>query len=574
MKIFFSATGVLLLLCSSCLLQAQDDQVFKAEIKNMKTHLQGLKKVSGVNADLIKKPVIKGEKYDFEITATDGEDDISEVVYKKDLEIKSDKSDLAINPELNTNTTYFFNATHMSGLDAMVAVGQNFVIASDAGQISMYKKSNGQNIFNTNADDFFSIFLSPTIGGNANPNYITFPDVPANIPWYCNRDDYNPNTTTGKGLIQDAYDVRIMYEKSHRRFVVLAALRNQVTRTCTPCVNPDQKKDCKDYAIRLVAWAVSASEDPSQGWYFYRTGKSNYRDWPRFTVDQDYLVIANNGPGDNNSALVQVYSFPDMVQAKSSVRKFTIKRQDAMSPVKSVIPIPNHPSNSLENYLYFAQKVDDSRGLSIWYIKKPGVRSAIFDNPPSFLSPAGTIKFETKKFKDPLSGIIYSDGKIWVVSNQVAYGASNNKNAGYGLNVFKIPVKQGNNGNKIVSMLPMDGFWHSFYSHPDYSYEKPAIAVNIFKDMAISFIRYPVAKNSNEKSEVRYKAFFHGEVEPRGSVLVKESERSETGKLKIDYSWLTHDPYETMHFWVAHSFLNANNQQNMVVKKIDLQSIK
>lgn len=52
----------------------------------MKTHLQGLKKARGVNADLIMKPVLKGEKYDFEITATDGEDEISEVVYKKDLE--------------------------------------------------------------------------------------------------------------------------------------------------------------------------------------------------------------------------------------------------------------------------------------------------------------------------------------------------------------------------------------------------------------------------------------------------------------------------------------------------------
>lgn len=574
MKIKISSCCLFSLLCCSFLLKAQEDRIFKAEVKNMGTYLDGIKKNKGAFPDLKRNDGLKKEKYDFEISENSGLDVISELTYKKDFEINSIKPDLEINPELNKKKIEIFNATHMRGLDAMVAAGQNFVIASDAGQISIYKKSNGQHIYSASAVDFFNIFLSPTINGNSNPNYVTFPDVPANIPWYCNRDGYDPNTTTGQGLIKDAYDVRIMYEKSHRRFVILAALRNQVTRTCAPCVTVLQKNECNDYAVRLVAWAVSASEDPMQGWYFYRTGKSNYRDWPRFTVDQDYMVIANNGPGDDGSAMVQVYSFPDMVQGKGSIRKFTIHRQDAMLPVRSVIPVPNHLSNSLENFIYFAQKVDENRGLSIWYIKKPGVRSAIFDNPPAFLTHAGTIKFNTKKFNDPLSGIIYSDNKIWVVSNQVAYGASGNNNAGYGLNVIKIPVKYSSNGNKVVSMLPIDGYWHSFYSHPDYSYEKPAIAVNLFKDMTISFIRYPVAKNSNEKSEVRYKAFFHDEAEPRGSVEVKKSERSSSGKLDLDYSWLTHDPYEAMHFWVAHSFLDADNQQKMVVRKINLQSIK
>ena len=455
-----------------------------------------------------------------------------------------------------------FNVSNLGGPDPMVAVGDKYVLAANNDRLAFFDKSDGRQVRYYKAADLFAVWLSPQdANGNPNPHYLnTVYNVPADVPAQCSTSE-DPNDTTD-GLINEAYDVRVAYEKGYRRYVVAAALRNHTRRPSRP--------ECEGLVIRLIGWCVF---DENLAADIYRTGENNVRDFPRMTVDQDYLVFAHDGEGYNHTSIATFFSFPDMAQRKLPLRSFTLERRDIVTP-RSLIPVQNHLP-SLDT-LFFLEKPDKEnfQAINVWYLKKPDIRSDIFKDPPRDLRQAGRITFPSAKFEHGLSGVVHHKDAIWLATSEQVYSATGTLSKGRALNVFKIPVVRGSQGKYSIAIAPPYAFPHEHYANPDYSFDKPAVAVNTLGDLMVSFLRYPRDANTSRKSQIRVKPYFHGESEPRGSALVKESGTAGNKKMTIHYSWIAGDPFDHRFFWVAHMFLDTKGEREMHLERVDILDFK
>ncbi|HEX5703237.1 MAG TPA: hypothetical protein VFX97_08580 [Pyrinomonadaceae bacterium] len=138
---------------------------------------------------------------------------------------------------------------------------------------------------------------------------------------------------------------------------------------------------------------------------------------------------------------------------------------------------------------------------------------------------------------------------------------------GYGLNVFRIPVHPLNNGGYEATTV---GLHRDVFQHENYSYLHPSIAVDLFKNLAIQFIRVPRHKDSVEKPQIRTKVKFSQDTAWRDSQVAKEWTVAFNDDQKFDYSWIVRDPFNIAHFWHAHRLRTGT--KGMWVGRIDLNS--
>ena len=497
-------------------------------------------------------------------------------------------------PVLSALTRINMELANSGGPDPMVAAGEKTLLVSNSGSVRFFDKATGKLLLAAGVTNLFQIFLSQTINGAANPNFVSnFYDIPEDVPYWCSKSvpckTATPDTDpeTGKnlpcpdpaddGLIEEAYDTRVYYQKETKRFVIVSALRNSSARSNHE-YNEDETRDCEQYLIRLVAIAVSRSENPDDGFYFYRTGENNYRDWPNAVLDKDYLMIAHKG-GDSKSnghSIVTVYNFNQMKDGYSGpLDAFSILQNDANATPASVIPVTNLLTNYRSQVFFFFE--NKGNGIAkIWYIKKPAVPATIFQNPPVELTVAGQINAPGATFSGGASaGIVFYDKFIYTVSHQHYYDAGTSKKDGNVLNFVRIRVFAKSNGEYEVSDKPADGFEFKVFENTEYSFTDASIAIDAFHNVAIQFLRMPRNKNATEMTQVRYKVRFYPQTEWRKSILVKEWKGVEdTAQLRkynrqVDYSWMVKDPYMIGVFWFANR-VDEVNQQGMILGRINL----
>lgn len=473
------------------------------------------------------------------------------------------------------------------GVDPMLAVGHEYMVVCDGYSLGYYNKT-GQNInkgtLATNVRQLFALFLDRNLAdGSANPNHPNnwFPDILTDVPDACNISD--PNGDPDDGIIQAAYDTRVLYEKTYKRFVILCAIRNHCWG-CSGC-NVAEKNICKNNSVRLFAWAVSVSQDPRDGFYVYMNGTNNVRDWPRVVVDQDYMVVAHDGKGRMGSPAITIYSWPDLVAGSGSPRKVKFL-SDQISP-RMYIPVHNRLPAS--NQLIFAHKFSDSH-IGFYHIKKPGIRSDIFKSGAIVRpSPIGSISYSDKIFKGPLSGITYDNKGIHFATTGVEGGQTATAAPRYAARVWTVPVVSGSGGS--LSFPPLlneaTGYVHCKIAS-SFSYEQPAIAVDILNNIFVGFVRSSVTADGRPP-EIRYTIWKYGEQEPANSTLLRKSESQPTYRCVtcstdipdnltnkdgdnhyIDYAWAVADPAETAVFWLAHTYFNSSGQRRMHVAKASL----
>lgn len=484
------------------------------------------------------------------------------------------------------------------GPDPMVAVGEEIIAVSNTGWIRFYNKGTGKSVFTTSATGLFERYFTPTINGAPNPDYASnFYNIPADLPYWCSKSAPCATNTTGtdpvtginkpcpeetdEGVIQTAYDTRVFYQKEHKRFVVVSALRNESSRDHNQ-YNVSGDRDCEQYLIRLVGIAVSVSEDPNDGFHIYRTGENNYRDWPNAVLDKDYLVIANKSGDEksNGHSIVTVYNFQQMKDGVGpTIDGFSILQDDAQNTPQTVVPVSNFLTNYMSEAFFFLQnKGTGSNKARIWYIKKPATPAAIFSNPPTALTLAGELSVSGADFVNGGNmGLVYHSKAIYFVTHQKFEDATNSKKAGYGINYYKIPVIHKSNNTYEVSQNADQGFVHQVFSSDNYSYLNPSIAVDAFKNLAMQFVRVGRSKTSGEKPQIRYKVKFVQDADWRSSILSKEwgieedaDYVEEKGKL-TDYSYIVKDPYKISVFYLAHK-ISATGTSGVYIGKVDLAS--
>lgn len=477
------------------------------------------------------------------------------------------------------------------GPDPMVAVGEKTILVSNTHWLKFFDKSGGAVLHEISTNGLFWQFVNPVIPGTStpNPDYASnFYNIPEDVPYYCSKskpcgvsdcgsggygsNDLPCTEKKDEGLINEAYDVRVYYQKEHKRFVVVAALRNQSSKD-NNCYNANGEMDCSQYLIRLVAVAVSASENPADGFYIYRTGENNYRDWPNAFIDQDYLVISNLGGGDdytNGKSIVTVYNFRQMKDGVSGViQGFTIAQNNAAQTAGSLIPISNLLTNQYSNVFFFLENNywgsdDNLHGrrnegkAKIWYFTKPANAGSIFQNPPGQLKLAGEVGIDDRNFDGgAAAGITYHNGFIYYSSFMKFFESTSTKRIGFGMNILKIPAIKKSNGDYEVNKSNAAGFRHYEFKNENYSFLDVSIAVDAFHNMAINFIRIPREKNSGEFPQIRCKVKFSHEESWRASRLVKQWGNTSEGKERhVHYSWITKDPYNINKFWISQAYRN------------------
>jgi hypothetical protein len=223
-----------------------------------------------------------------------------------------------------------------------ISVGQTTILATSSSLISFFARSDGTLIdagLGTGTvvdatrlfDSFFHV---------ASPNFIN-ENLPvalwpsSGLPPYETCDASKDAPVDGAPLqssscmTQNIYDTHSTYDQVHQRFIIAAHVRNMNwTFPTNPTdqygkryTNPGPPID--PWCWRYILFAVSVSEDPTQGFWLYRTPEF-YGDWPRVGVSGNYFVVSNHGAGstyeyDNDKPLIMLYVMDDLARGIGNV---------------------------------------------------------------------------------------------------------------------------------------------------------------------------------------------------------------------------------------------------------------
>ena len=177
----------------------------------------------------------------------------------------------------------------VDGVDPMLAVGHQFIVATQ---------------------DHAIVFLDRD--GNVLPSKAGEPPTPFSATAFFHRfiEELNPDGSANLNninrysprQINEFYDTRVDYDPVSKRFAILSAAREGGT--------PD---------TRFYAFAVSKTEDPRDGFHQYMTTETNYRDFPRLTMNGDFLLVAHNASNgradtDGDRPVLSAYHLPSLRQ--------------------------------------------------------------------------------------------------------------------------------------------------------------------------------------------------------------------------------------------------------------------
>jgi hypothetical protein len=252
------------------------------------------------------------------------------------------------------------------GFHQEIAVGHSTIVASNTGTFAFFNRSDGSQLDAKlpmgNAVSGTTLFGSFFLASS--PNFIN-KNLPTNQapapglnPWTtCDATQNAPvdgaPLQNSSCITQNVYDTHTTYDPVHQRFILAGHVRNMnwtfptnpTDQFGTVYTNPGSAQ-IDPYSWRYVLFAVSISEDPTQGFWLYQAPEY-YGDWPRVGVSGNYFVVSNHNAGstfeyDNNSPMVVLYLLDDLVQGVGSV--------GFVGP-SSVMP-PQVPAGTLRTFGY------------------------------------------------------------------------------------------------------------------------------------------------------------------------------------------------------------------------------
>ncbi|MES2772534.1 MAG: hypothetical protein V4722_00025 [Bacteroidota bacterium] len=290
--------SVLFLLIAPIFIQAQNvsllfhDYKPKQRMVAVKTPLYRATTVTGMGSLQPHRSTDNQAKF---MKASDFKVEVSEAGEGYKSIIMSPAPTLVVNPDLSQS------------IDPHVAAGRNYLVMTNYDDIGFYDKNGallarkaGGLETHLNADVFFAAFFDPI------------------------NDLLGLSRKGAEYQINEFYDLRVIYDDNSRRFIIVSAARNQLW------INSDNIPDNKEpFARRLVAFAVSKTEDPRDGFYQYMTTENNYRDWPRISINGNHLMIANNAAdGMGSGPVAYVISMNDVKAGDPTPAAVKLKTDD------------------------------------------------------------------------------------------------------------------------------------------------------------------------------------------------------------------------------------------------------
>ena len=482
-------------------------------------------------------------------------------------------------------------------VDPMLAVGNQYLIVSTTGSIAFFDrlgnplpaKKGTPTSMSTN--EFFAGFTAKTNadGGINESNinrYLGFPKP-------CDSAAYPQTSSGNRFCIATFYDTRVFFDSTSKRFFIISNSRHalwntgkyggcghyivDLTDVADPskcdvikngsCIITTTKENC-DLTRRYVAFAVSKTEDPRDGFHQYMLLESNNRDWPWMTVNGNHFVVTHKGDftthtgeGEANSPVATIFSVNALKTGEQHPPYFRYYSED-VSGIKSVLP-PTHHQNAA--------------GLTFLLGRSKGKRLDIFALPQMndpWTAPALLKTFVNLSSDKPsVVGAVYRIGKLYLVGGKSV--EEKGEAVRTSVRVVRIPVEKLGASIIKASNDSSKGFLdHAFGRNATsdapgdrLSYAFPAVAVNKRGDMLFGYGRFPFISEKPFKPEARYSLWYSGETKQRRSFLLLEG-KSVNSDTSIDYTTAVVDPSDDMTFWVALPYAESSTRLKTVVGKI------
>jgi len=438
----------------------------------------------------------------------------------------------------------------VDGVDAGIAVGNQYIIVVHEGRIAFFDKSGkplaGKAGFATSmsATEFFGAFLAPIKqDGSVNYDNINrYLRFPADAPIKCDADESPPKFP----CVVEFYDSRALFDPASKRFFILSAARHKLWRGDTPN-NPSGQYDT--LTRRYVAFAISRTQDPREGFHQYMLTESNYRDWPRIAVSGNAFVIAHNSSGDPDSYVAYVLSANALKNGEKNPPRFRYNQSDI--GLAAVVPVTHFDS---PNGLTFLLRAEGAK-INIIAFPQPGGQW----QKPAVTKTSVTLTEAPSMMR---SGAVYRNGRIHFVGVKKVQEGSPPR---FSVRVVRIPVTVSASGIS-ASTSAAGGFldWLFGKNAPEdtptdlVSYEMPSSAVNKAGDMLLGYGRSPVQTQNPLMPEARYTMWYAGESKQRRSRLLQAGtyQPLQDGEPinfygKGDFTSVVIDPADDKTFWMA-----------------------
>lgn len=481
-------------------------------------------------------------------------------------------------------------AVDLPGRSPMVAVGRNFIIASQDRHLAFLDRQ-GQPLPQTTTaatlmptQNIFAAFLERDGPWDINRH--------SGFEKPCDAEEY-PATSGERYCIGQVEDTRVYYDFLASRFIIVAQLRNQLDTeiwnearprhysrrfgVCGVYRDPDgntvklpDAAHCS-LARRHLAIAVSKTEDPRQGFKIYAVTENNYRDGPWAAVNPraQSLVIGASGVqmGKLGSALT-VFHLEDLRLGSIKPRYYTVRPDELGGPgrnlaTRSVAPIVlQGDSESLEDWSLAAVFDRGEKGevcLRVITLGRPagqGVTPPLgehcrelpwpqdIDAPPwlasaVFREPYLHLTWSTAPRAKPQDGASVYALRLPLYFRDGVARAPGISAATAGYRLLRLDKES------VAGAILSD--------------EDPAISVNIRGNALVSFVRLRQAGGGDpagNRFQVRYVLLknLDSAAPPGAEIDFSAPDGEYPAKTGIRHSWGVVDPLNDTTFWFAHSY--------------------
>ena len=473
-------------------------------------------------------------------------------------------------------------------LDPMLAVGQHFIIESEAGGLRFLDKSGsllpkhlGGVPVEPGIGAFFAGFTADTDGGGSF-NYANINDF-TGFPHRC---ETYPATYGNHFCIGEFYDARVYFDRFSSRFWVISAARNPVwTSFDDPKFHSEHPGMCgfsqltlgdspvKNYTgdtglcvqeRRYVALAVSKTEDPRDGFHQYMLTDNLPADWPWMAVHGDHVVITHKGGTPNgwpaSLPVAEVLAAHDLLVGSRHPALYRLGPEDLGGRTWALAPTqPDEPDGPT------VVLTQDGDNIGIYGIPAGG----------SGWSSPGLIKAAVHLADAPsVFQATRRAGKLYLVGPQVVETLADGSKR-YSVHVVRLALEH-TVGGFYVSTAPTSAFLDLRFGRnaledapgDRISYVKPTLAVNEQGDMLFGYLRSPFVSAQALFPEARYSYWRAVESRPRRSWRLRQGEAPTAPKAKIDYLTAVVDPTDDTTFWVALAYVRADGQYDTVLARV------
>jgi hypothetical protein len=439
----------------------------------------------------------------------------------------------------------------VGGVDPMLAVGHQFVVVTQQGRIAFYDRngnalpSKAGESTNMSATSFFNGFLATTNpDGSPNPDNINL---------------FTPHE------INEFYDTRVCYDAPSRRFVILSAARRSPWMPTT----------------RYFAFAVSLTEDPRDGFQQYMTTESNFRDFPRVTVQGDRLLVAHNASGqaeEGDTPILYAFHYPSVRQGVPDPPNWQYYPNDLAGAARALLVSHHGPTGGMT--FVFDIRGGDTR-----------LRIAAFPTAgPPGLAPNPVFADATLSSQAPWPGPfgVFRNNTLYLAGHvQITARVPNVAPPRNSIRTIRVPLSTISSSQITVHAAGIVDRIFGLNAPSDdpsdkVTYDEPGLAVNKFGDVCFVYGRTGVTTKQPLFPEVRYSVWFHGEAQQRrsrllqagtfqpiwfydpdddkGPLLPETVATPVTHAYWLDYATAVVDPVDDVTFWMIHEYADSASQ--------------